>query len=121
MGSVESYRDLVAWQKAINLVVFVYDETRHLPADERYGLTSQMRKCAVSIASNIAEGWGRESTDDYVRFLRTARGSIFELLTQVEICTRLGSPGDWPGVHKVADELGRIMHGLIRAVRDSGA
>ncbi len=70
--SIKSYRDLVAWQKSMGLALTVYRETAKLPPEERFGLTAQTRRCAVSVPSNIAEGWGRGATQDYIRFLRNA-------------------------------------------------
>ncbi len=110
-----SYRDLTAWRKAMELVVSVYAETGQLSTDERFGLTQQMRRSAVSIPSNIAEGWGRGPTPDFTRFLRMARGSIFELSTQAEICASLKFPGEWSAILDQADELRRILQGLIRS------
>jgi four helix bundle protein len=80
---VKSYTDLIAWQKAIALVTSIYAATRTFPKEEIYGLTSQMRRAAVSIPSNIAEGQGRGSTNEFIHFLGTAKGSLFELQTQV--------------------------------------
>ncbi len=110
-----SYRDLIAWRKAMDLVVGVYAETARLPVEERFGLALQMRRAAVSIPSNIAEGWGRGPTPDFTRFLRIARGSILELSTQVEICTTLGFPGDWEAILGQADEVRKILQGLINS------
>lgn len=112
---IKSYRDLIAWQKAMELVVLVYEETRKLPDDERFGLTSQLRRCAVSVPSNIAEGWGRGSSRDNVRLLGIARGSLMELATQAEICRRLGLSGDWDAMLRRVDEVRRILHGLIQS------
>jgi four helix bundle protein len=89
MGA-RSYRDLTVWQKAIGLVELVYKETSSFPPDESYGLCNQMRRCAVSIPSNIAEGQGRNSHKEFKRFLRIALGSLAELDTQLEISLRLG-------------------------------
>jgi four helix bundle protein len=89
-GEINSYRDLIAWQRGMSLVLAVYRVTETMPVAEKFGLTSQMRRCAVSIPSNIAEGYGRESTNDYLRFLCVARGSPFELRTQYEISQSLG-------------------------------
>lgn len=86
---VRSYRDLLAWQKAVMLVELVYRMSARLPVDERFGLTSQLRRAAVSILSNIAEGHGRESTKEFTRFISIARGSLAELETQLEIALRL--------------------------------
>jgi len=80
---------LIVWQKSMQMVTDVYKATKSFPSDELYGLISQLRRCAVSIPSNIAEGYGRNSTGDYKRFLQIAAGSVFELQTQVEIAFNL--------------------------------
>ena len=86
----KSYRELVVWQKAIQLTVLVYQISKAFPREEIYGLTSQMRRCAVSIPSNIAEGAGSLNTPEYQHFLGIARGSHFELQTQLTIARELG-------------------------------
>ena len=86
---IKSFRDLVVWQKAMNLVELIYALTKQFPADERYALTSQVKRASVSVPSNIAEGYGRNSTIDYIRFLRISLGSVYELDTQLELAIRL--------------------------------
>ncbi|MGH9942695.1 MAG: four helix bundle protein [Pyrinomonadaceae bacterium] len=86
---IRNHRDLVAWQKAMNLVVNVYQASQQFPKDETYGLTSQMRRAAVSIPANIAEGQGRRSKAEFRQFLGTARGSVLELDTHLELALRL--------------------------------
>ena len=83
------FRQLLIWQKAMDLTVEVYSLVKHLPKEETYSLSDQMRRAAISIPSNIAEGRGRNSNKDFVRFLAQARGSLWELSTQLEICERL--------------------------------
>ena len=87
---IESYRDLVVWQRAIEMTVAVYRLTADFPKEEIYGLTSQLRRASVSVASNIAEGYGRTSTGEYVQFLGMARGSNLELQIQLVIAGKLG-------------------------------
>ena len=89
MNEVRTYRDLLVWQKAVRFVTEIYRSTRGFPREEIYGLTAQIRRCAVSIPSNIAEGYGRHSTNDYLRFLNVAVGSLYELQTQIEISQNL--------------------------------
>src|SRR5580765_5738490 len=89
MSQINTYRDLIVWQKAMSLVTEVYNVTKNFPAVEVYGLSNQMRRSAVSIPSNIAEGYGRNSTGDYKRFLQITVGSLFELQTQLEIAFNL--------------------------------
>lgn len=89
-GEIKSFRDLLVWQKAMNLAELVYNASEKFPVEERYGLTSQVRRAGVSISSNIAEGYGRRSTADYIRFLQIALGSTYELESQLELAVRLG-------------------------------
>lgn len=87
--SLKSYRELEVWQKAMDLTELVYAITKQYPSDERFGLTSQSRKAAVSVPSNIAEGYGRTHRGDYLKFLSNARGSLCELETQLILAVRL--------------------------------
>lgn len=87
---IKSFRDLIVWQKAMDLVETVYLTTKLFPSDERYALTSQVKRASVSVPSNIAEGYGRHSTMDYIRFLQIALGSLNEVQTQLELGCRLG-------------------------------
>lgn len=116
MGGVRRFQDLIAWQRAMTLVKETYSATGSLPDAERFGLTSQMRRCAVSIPSNIAEGFGRESTNDLLRFLRTARGSLFELQTQFLVAADLRylRPEGIPS--ELLEECDRVLQGLIRSL-----
>ena len=86
---VQSYQDLIAWQKAMVMVTEVYELTKVFPTDERFGLTSQIRRAAVSVPSNIAEGQARNSTGEFVQFLGIARGSLAEVATQLLIARNL--------------------------------
>ncbi len=87
--SLKSYRDLQVWQRAMELVEVVYDLTQRIPDNERYGLVSQIRRSAISVPSNIAEGYGRTHRGDYLKFLSNARGSLCELETQLILVGRL--------------------------------
>ena len=115
---IKAFTDLIAWQKAMDLVVLAYVESGSLLRDERFGLRSQIRRAAVSIPTNIAEGWGRGSTHDNLRFLNIARGSLYELLTLTDICERLAYPGRWARVSDSAREVGRILSGLSQGLRE---
>ncbi len=115
MGTIKSYEDLVAWQKAYALVLEVYRVTKLLPDDERFGLVSQMRRAAVSIPSNIAEGWGRRSRTDYIRFLKMAIGSCYELHTQLRLATDLGYMRNSKVIQGL-NEVERIVNALIRSL-----
>ncbi len=111
----ENCRDLIAWQKAKALALEVYLCTRRFPKDEVYGLSSQMRRAAVSVPSNIAEGKGRHSHKELVQFLYKARGSLLELETQMSIAHELGYIEDSPAMHleEMTAEVGRILNGLV--------
>ena len=87
---MNTFREIKVWQKAMEFVTKLYKSTLSFPQEELYGLTSQMRRCAVSIPSNIAEGFGRRSSNDFKRFLQISMGSLFELQTQIEISKNLG-------------------------------
>jgi len=86
---IKSYRDLIVWQRSIELCVAVYTFTRSFPADELYGLRSQLRRACVSVSSNIAEGYGRKSKGEYLQFLGMSRGSDYEVQTQLVIAREM--------------------------------
>lgn len=116
--AVRTYEDLVVWQKAMQLAEDVYRLTHALPDHERFGLVSQMRRSAVSVPSNIAEGHARESRADYIRHLRNARGSLAELRTQLALVERLNlsdAPGD--GTRDLAREVGVILQAVIKGLQ----
>lgn len=120
---IRSYRDLIAWQRAMTLAKRVYEYSAHLPPDERFGLIQQMRRSAVSVPSNIAEGYGRggpRSTNDYVRFLRVARGSLAELETQILIATELFPIGNVQPPFDLVAETDRVLQGLLRSLEPLG-
>lgn len=115
---LRSYQDLKVWQKAFALCVRVYEVTRVFPAEERFGLTSQMRKSAVSIPSNIAEGYARGTTRDYVRFLNIANGSVAELETQLMLARTLKFSNSQSLGSLLADldEIERMLGSLVRSL-----
>ncbi|HXE91895.1 MAG TPA: four helix bundle protein [Terriglobales bacterium] len=117
--TVKTYADLVAWQKAIDLVLDVYRATRSFPKEEAYGLTAQVRRAAVSVPSNIAEGQGRGSTGEFLQFIGHAKGSLFELETQLTIAGRLEylHETELARLLQSCSELGRIINGLLRSLR----
>jgi four helix bundle protein len=116
----DSFRDLVAWQKAMVLATDVYRATDSFPARELYGLTNQVRRAAVAVPSDIAEGKGRLSKKEYVQMLYRARGSSFEVQTQLEISRNVGllEPDTFADLSAKAAEVGRVINGLIRKVRE---
>ncbi|MDP9269031.1 MAG: four helix bundle protein [Acidobacteriota bacterium] len=119
----QSYKELVAWQKAIDLVVAIYKLTEGFPKHELYGLTSQLRRAAVSVPSNIAEGQARYSKREFVHFLRNSLGSLAEIETQLVICERLKyiDAEQLKRSEKQSAEIGRITNGLINSMQVEGA
>jgi four helix bundle protein len=114
MGS-RNYKDLLAWQKAMDLVTVCYKLTANFPASERYGLTDQLRRAAVSIPANIAEGQGRQYDAEFVRFLYIASGSLAELETHIQIAQRLDYINQLTAGQMLEQttEVARLLHGLI--------
>ena len=113
-----NYQDLIAWQKSMDLVEMVYQTTGQFLKEELYGLTNQLRRAAVSVPSNIAEGQGRRSANDFGRFLAIAYGSLCEAETQVLIAQRLGYLNDaqTDTLISIAGEVGRLINGLINSL-----
>lgn len=114
------FEKLEVWQRAIEFADLVYSETRNFPADERFGLTNQMRRAAVSISSNIAEGSSRNSKRDFARFVEIAAGSIFEVVSQSHIGRNQGflSPDQFESLYLAAEEQSRMLSGLRRSLLD---
>jgi four helix bundle protein len=120
MGTVQSYQDLVAWQKSMELAEAVYECARKLPREETYGLAAQMRGASVSIAANIAEGHGRNSIGEYRQFLGIARGSLAELETEVTLAARVRLIDD-KTCSRLLDMCGqtsKVLRGLQKALAD---
>lgn len=119
---IRSYRDLVVWQRAFVLCKDVYLLTTSFPAEEKYGLAAQLRRSSVSIASNIAEGYGRGGRSEYLRFLRIARGSLFEVETQVLFAGefRFMSKDQLHGCLEKVTDTARVLSGLIRKLEGAG-
>jgi four helix bundle protein len=113
-----NFEKLDVWQKAIDFADLVYNHTRNFPADERFGLTNQMRRGAVSISSNIAEGTSRLSQTDFARFLEIATGSVFEVVSQSFIGRRQGflNEENFHALYSAADEIGRMLSGLRKSL-----
>lgn len=114
-----TYRDLMVWQKAMDLVTSVYRCTKAFPRGERFGLAAQMRRASVSVPSNIAEGKGRRTTKELVQFLFNARGSLLELQTQVSIAERLEYLSEKEVTHLESSSarVGQLLNGMIRHFR----
>ena len=118
-GQIKNYRDLIVWQKAMKLVTDIYLITQDFPQTEDYGLTIQIRRSAVSIPSNIAEGTARNSRKDYIRFLHVALGSLFELQTQLEISENLSfqETNQFELLNESGREIERMLCSLIRNLK----
>ena len=116
--TIKDFRDLRMWQAAMQLTEAVYALTRSFPPDELYGLTSQLRRAAVSVASNIAEGYARESDGELGRFLLIARGSLAEVETQLMLAERLGyvRPAAVGPAADLSDQIGRMIRGMQRVI-----
>nr|WP_317623063.1 four helix bundle protein [Thiohalomonas denitrificans] len=111
-GMTKPHEQLEAWKVSMNLVKSVYDLTAKFPPEERYGLSQQMRRAAVSIPSNIAEGSGRNHSKEYLQFLAISRGSLAELETQLQIAVMLGFAQPTYAAFELADRAGRLLTGL---------
>lgn len=107
MTKINNYKDLLVWQKAMNLVVEVYKTTKMLPKEEAFGISDQMRRAAVSIPSNIAEGYGRQTPKSYAQFLTVARGSAYELETQLLLCQK---------IHHISSEITKTLIATISEI-----
>ena len=118
--AARGYKDLLVWQKGIALVKQVYRITRTFPADEKFGLVSQIRRAAVSIPSNVAEGQARDTTREFIQFVSVAEGSLAELDTQMIIATELGycRTSDTQEVVELISELRKMLNGLRRRLED---
>jgi four helix bundle protein len=115
-----SYRELIVWQKSMSLVTLIYKLVVQLPENEKYGLTSQIKRSAISIPSNIAEGYGRNYRKDYSRFLQIARGSLFENQTQLEIAVNLDfiKIEDLEEIKELSIEVEKMLNSLIKKLEE---
>jgi len=121
MGMAQHYKDLIAWQKAMDLVSVLYDATEDFPKRETYSLTDQMRRAAVSIPSNIAEGQAHFSRREFRHFLRHSCGSLAELETQILIAQRRNYLSEWQTAELLrrTHEVGRILNGLLKSLKEN--
>ena len=115
---VKSYRELIVWQKGIRLAVLVYELSKTFPREDLYGLTSQLRRAAIAIPSKIAEGAGRLSTPDYRHYLGMARGSNFELQTQLTIARELGlgAAAQMDEIDGLSVEIGKMISSTLTSL-----
>jgi four helix bundle protein len=118
MAMIRAYSDLDVWKKSMDLVVAIYNASKSFPREETFCLTSQLRRSAVSVPSNLAEGHSRKSTAEFLRHISIAQGSLSELETQVLICERLGylNGATRDGLLKASAEIGRMLNGLLASL-----
>lgn len=118
---MKTFRDLLIWQKGMDLVTHTYTVTANFPKDEQFGLTSQIRRCAISIPSNVAEGFGRGTNKDYYRFLTISIGSLFEFQTQIEIAYNLKyiSETEFNTIFENSRELERMFSSFMNKVKET--
>lgn len=116
--SLKSYAELIAWQKVMDLVQVVYETVKNFPKEAIYGLTGQLKRAAISVPSNIAEGQGRKSTREFIHHLSIAYGPLMEVETQILIAARLGylSRQDANQITEQTPEVGRLVNGLSEAL-----
>jgi four helix bundle protein len=116
MNLVKTFEDLIIWQKSIVLTKQIYTITRKFPKEEIYGLSNQLRRASVSVASNIAEGYGRITRNDYKRFLSFSFGSTFEIQTQLIICIEIGiiNNEDFNESMMLSKEISAMLHAIIK-------
>lgn len=118
-NKISSFKDLIVWQKSIELVTTIYSLTKNFPNDEKFGLVSQLNRAVVSVPTNIAEGWGRESSKNYLQFLRISRGSLMEVETLMLISKNLNyvNEENFKIISDKIEETGKILQGLIKSMQ----
>lgn len=118
---IRSFTDLEVWKEGHKLVIMIYETTKKFPKDEIFGLTNQLRRCAVSITSNISEGFGRQGSKEKVQFYFIARGSVIELQNQILVAKDVGyiSNADFKIIADPSVTVHKILNGLIKSTRDA--
>ena len=118
---MKDYKDIKVWQRAMQLAEEVYRLVKQLPKEEMFGLSGQLRRAVGSIPSNIAEGYGRESKTEYLRYLKIARGSLYEVETQLYLCIRTGllREEDTDKAFSYVSEIGKMLNVLIRSIQQA--
>jgi four helix bundle protein len=116
---MNDFRELIIWQKAMDMIVDIYKISAKFPSEERYGLTSQIRRAVISVPSNIAEGFGRKTTSDFIHFLHISRGSLYEFQTQLEVSLRLSfiSKNEADELLVKAKEIEKMINSLILSLK----
>jgi four helix bundle protein len=120
MKQIKTFKDLLIWQKAMQMVTNIYTTTKSFPKDEMYGLTSQIRRAAVAIPSNIAEGYGRNHTKEYIQFLYISISSLYELQTQLEIALNIQyiNEGQFKDLFETSREVERMTSAMIKTLKN---
>ena len=112
MATIKNYQELEVWKLSMSFVEAIYKALKTFPREERYGICDQIRRAAVSIPSNIAEGFGRDTPKEFAHFLSIARGSLYEIMTQLEIASRLGYLASNSGLYPQAVSIGKMLNSL---------
>ncbi|MFV5697557.1 four helix bundle protein [Flavobacterium sp. ZT3R17] len=117
---MSNFRNLLVWQKSMSLTTKIYNSTKKFPKEEIFGLTSQIRRCSISIPSNIAEGFGRDSNKEYLRFLNISIGSLFEMQTQLEIAKNIQylDEEEFNNLYENSREIERMLVSFISKIKD---
>ena len=118
MSEIKSFKDLLVWQKGLNIVEEIYELTNSFPSLEKFGLFQQLRRASISVPSNIAEGWGRKHPKSFSNFIKIARGSLFEISTQIEIAKRLCYLNEekCKRIDEFIDHEGKMLNKLIQSI-----
>jgi four helix bundle protein len=116
MDKIKTYRDLIIWRNSMDLAKHTYRLTKTFPGDEKFGLVSQINRSVVSLASNIAEGFGRKSPEEFRRFLKIALGSLYEFKTQIELSKDFGflKAEDYAYMNELSDEIGKMINTILK-------
>lgn len=120
MATIKNFRELEVWKQSMDFVEDVYRLLKQFPVEERYGICDQIRRAAVSIPSNIAEGFGRDTPKEFAHFLSIARGSLYEISTQLEIASRLGYLQPNSGLYPKIESIGKMLNSLRARLKSIG-
>ena len=119
MATIKNYQELEVWKLSMSFVEAIYKALKTFPPEERYGICDQIRRAAVSVPSNIAEGFGRDTPKEFAHFLSIARGSLYEVMTQLEIASRLGYLAQDSGLYSQAESIGKMLNSLKKRLAAS--
>lgn len=118
--AIRSYKDLVVWQQAVDLALDIYRISDKFPDHEKFGISNQLRRASISISSNIAEGWGRNSTKNYIQFLRISRGSLLEIESIIHVTQKLNyiSESDHDAISSRIEAISKMLNRLISTLEN---